>query len=114
MNFEKIEINTVKHIIQHYSKSPLNTDYSYLLCYPPTLIDTTQPTFKNFWFWISHYYHADTYLSYTVTAFNLYCKFFLTELSEYKNQRLNSILIMILSSIKYKICPFSAEIIFEY
>ena len=114
MNFEEVERNTTEHIIRHYSNTPLNVDYTCFWCYPPPALNNLTDSFIYFWAWFGYEHQADTYTARTTTSFNLFKILYHTPESEYQDERLKSVIISILSSIRYLSTPLSFDILFLY
>ena len=114
MNFEEVERNTTEHIIRHYSNTSLNVDYTCFWCYPPPSNNNLTDSFIYFWVWFNLENQADTYSARTTVAFNLFKNLYDTPESEYRNERLKSIIVSILSSIRYRVTPFSFEVLYFY
>jgi hypothetical protein len=114
MNFEELERTTSEHIVRHYLDEPLNRDYTCNWCYPPPPFETLSNSFKNFWNWFRREYQADTFTSRTIVAFNLFEQLSNTPESEHRNSRLIRVIYQLLSSIRYLVRPFSADVIYLY
>jgi hypothetical protein len=114
MNFEELERTTSEHIVRHYLDEPLNQDYTCHWCYPPPPIETLSNSFNNFWNWFRREYQADTFTSRTTVAFNLFEQLSGTPESEHRNSRLIRVIYQLLSSIRYRVRPFSADVIYLY
>jgi len=102
MNFEEVERNTTEHIIRHYSNADLNVDYTCSWCYPPPTPNNLEDSFIYFWAWFAYEHQADTYSARTTTSFNLFKNLYHTPESEHRDTRLQSTIVAILSSIRYK------------
>ena len=114
MNFEELERTTSEHIVRHYLDEPLNQDYTCHWCYPPPPIETLSNSFNNFWNWFRREYQADTFTSRTTIAFNLFEQLSGTPESEHRNSCLIRVIYQLLSSIRYRVRPFSADVIYLY
>ena len=114
MNFEEVEWNTTEHIIRHHSNFPLNVDYTCFWYYPPPPLNNLEDSFIYFWVWFAHEHQADTYSAKTTVSFNLFKRLYHTPESEYRDERLISIIVAILSSIRYRTTPLSFDILFLY
>jgi Retrotransposon gag protein len=118
MNFEELERNISIHILRHfthsYTREPLNEDFTCNLCYPPPPLEENSIPFQNFWIWFQYEHRAETFSAYTVVTFNLFEQLFNTAESDYRTNRLQAIVIRLLSSIRYRTTPFSAEVLLHY
>jgi hypothetical protein len=116
MNYtpEEIELNSVQHILLHYSNRPLNQDYSCYWCYPPAPITRTPLTFQNFWNWFSREFQADTYSAQTTTAFALFEGLIFAPETEHRNQHLGETIVRIFISVRFRRRIFSTEVLYYY
>ena len=105
MSFKKQEKLTVRHLIEHYlNAAEITRDTLCYICYPSYQAIVTQP-FVHFWDWITNYYRAESYTSYTVTAFNLHLTQFRSTTGTLVSQRYLHTIARILFSIRYRIRP---------
>lgn len=114
MNFEELERITSEHIVQHYLDEPLNQDYTCNWCYPPPPFETHSNSFQNFWIWLRLEYKAKTYTARTIVAFNLFERLSGTPESEHRDSRLIRIIYQLLSGIRYRVRPFSSDVLYFY
>ncbi|CAB5379958.1 unnamed protein product [Rhizophagus irregularis] len=92
-HFEQQLQLTTRHTAQHLSNinPPTTVDHSCRICYPPPLV--LPPAFQNFWNWISNYFFAVSYTSYTIRALPIFCQAF-----QLDNNRIKGLQVLILSS----------------
>ncbi|CAB4405682.1 unnamed protein product [Rhizophagus irregularis] len=74
-------------------------DHSCQTCYPSPLV--LPPTFQNFWNWISNYFFATNYTSYTIKALPVFCQAFQLDNNRIKGAQVLTLSRDLLFSIRY-------------
>ena len=95
----------IYHTAEHLANiNPITTvDHSCRICYPPPLI--LPSAFRNFWDWISTYFFAINYTSYTVQALPIFCQAFQQDTNRIKGTQVLILSKELLFSIRYSRKP---------
>ena len=103
MTFEEQEQIILQHTFEHFQNNITSVDHSCQICYSPPL--TVPSIFDNFWNWISVYYTALSYTSYTVIALGIYCRAYLNDSNTVKSGPVIKLARQLLFSIRFEIHP---------